>query len=124
MNDTLTFLLYLLIMALVTYLLRIIPLLFITKSFKSKFMRSIIYYTPYCVLAAMSIPAMLYVTPNLITGIVATVTAIAVALVTRNLIAVASLSAISILIMELLIVPLFSIYGFFAKGLRHLGVTK
>jgi branched-subunit amino acid transport protein len=107
MNDTLTFLLYLLVMALVTYLLRIIPLLFIRKSFKSKFMRSIIYYTPYCVLAAMSIPAMLYVTPNLITGIVATVTAIAVALVTRNLIAVASLSAISILIMELLIIPLF-----------------
>ena len=107
MNDTLRFLTYLAVMAVVTYLLRLIPLLFIRRNFKSRFVRSVIYYIPYCVLAAMSIPAMLYVTPNLITGIVATATAVTAALFTRNLITVASLSAVSILIMELLIVPLF-----------------
>ena len=73
---------------------------------KPRFIRSVLYYVPYCVLAAMSLPAMLYVAPNMITGIVATATAITTALFTKNLIAVASLSAISILIMELLIIPI------------------
>ena len=106
MNDALRFVLYVALMAAITYLLRLIPMLFIRKSIKNRFIRSILYYIPYCVLAAMAIPAMLYVTPNLITGAVALAAAVAAALLTRNLIAVASIAAISILIMELLIIPL------------------
>ena len=106
MTDTLRFLLYLAVMALITYLLRLLPMLFIRKGFENRFIKSVIYYIPYCVLAAMSIPAMFYVTPNLVSGIFATATAIITALITRNLIAVASFSAVSIRIMELLIVPL------------------
>lgn len=106
MNNTLQFIIYLAVMATITYLLRLLPMLFMRRSVKNRFIRSVLYYVPYCVLAAMSLPAMLYVAPNMITGIVATATAITTALFTKNLIAVASLSAISILIMELLIIPI------------------
>ena len=106
MNDTIRFLVYLAVMVLVTYLLRLIPMLFIRKNASNRFCRSVIYYIPYCVLAAMTFPAIFYIAPNLITGIVATVTALVTAWFSKNLLLVASLSAASILIMELLIIPL------------------
>lgn len=50
------------VMALVTYLIRMIPLTFFRKPIKSRFIRSFLAYVPYAVLTAMTIPDVLYST--------------------------------------------------------------
>ena len=100
------FLLYLAVMAGVTYLLRLLPMLFIRKPIKNRFIRSMLYYMPYSVLTVMTIPATLYITDNIITGLVATVVAIVLAYIGKSLVLVASGSVLSILVVELLIMLL------------------
>ena len=106
MSDFIRFVLYLAVMVVITYLLRLLPMLFIRRQIKNRFIRSILYYIPYSVLAAMAIPAMFYVTPNIITGIVATAVAIIASLANRSLITVATIAAAVILVMELVVIPL------------------
>ena len=53
------FLPYLLVMAIVTYLIRLFPPISIKHKIKNKFFNSFLYYIPYTVLAAMTIPAIL-----------------------------------------------------------------
>ncbi|MDE6672195.1 MAG: AzlD domain-containing protein [Ruminococcus sp.] len=67
--------LYVIVMAVVTYLIRMIPFVFFRKKIKSRFFRSFLYYIPYAVLSAMTIPAIFYSTGNIITAIAGTVTA-------------------------------------------------
>ena len=50
------FLPYLLVMAIVTYLIRAIPLVLVKHKIKNKFFNSFLYYIPYTVLAAINIP--------------------------------------------------------------------
>ena len=50
------------IMALVTYLVRVIPLLVFKKKIESKFVKSFLYYVPYAVLSCMTFPAIFYST--------------------------------------------------------------
>ena len=50
------------VMALVTYLIRMIPLTFFRKPIKSRFVKSFLYYVPFAVLTAMTIPDVLYST--------------------------------------------------------------
>ncbi|MDE6091695.1 MAG: AzlD domain-containing protein [Ruminococcus sp.] len=67
--------LYITVMAVVTYLIRMIPFAFFRKKIKSRFFRSFLYYIPYAVLSAMTIPAIFYSTGNMLTAVVGTVTA-------------------------------------------------
>ena len=53
------------IMAVVTYLIRMIPIVIFRKEIKNKFVKSFLFYVPYAVLAAMTIPEILYSTGNL-----------------------------------------------------------
>lgn len=53
---------YLLVMAAVTYLIRMLPLTVFRREIKSTFIKSFLYYVPYAVLAAMTIPDVLYAT--------------------------------------------------------------
>ena len=64
----------------VTYLLRLLPLLFIRKKIDNRFIRSFLYYVPYVVLSALSFPAIFLSTDNLITGVIATVVCVLLAL--------------------------------------------
>ncbi|MBR3017042.1 MAG: AzlD domain-containing protein [Clostridia bacterium] len=57
-----TFLPYLVVMAAVTYLIRMLPLTVFRREIKSVFVRSFLYYVPYAVLAAMTIPDIFYAT--------------------------------------------------------------
>ena len=50
---------YLLIMAGVTFLIRVLPLTLIRKQIKNKFIRSFLYYVPYVTLAVMTFPAII-----------------------------------------------------------------
>lgn len=81
--------LYIAVMAVVTYLIRMIPFAFFRKKIKSCFFRSFLYYIPYAVLSAMTIPAIFYSTGNIVTAIVGTVTAFVLSYFNLPLIVVA-----------------------------------
>lgn len=55
---------YVLAMAVTTYLLRAVPFVAIRGKIKSEFVRSLLYYIPYTVLSAMTFPAVFYATGN------------------------------------------------------------
>ena len=80
---------YIAVMAGVTYLIRVIPFAFFRKKIKSVFLRSFLYYVPYAVLSAMTIPAIFYSTGNILTAVVGTITALVLAYVQMPLIVVA-----------------------------------
>lgn len=101
--DPLHFVISLLIMAGVTYLLRLLPMLLIRRRIQNRFIRSFLYYIPYAVLAVMAIPAIFHATTYLISGIIAGIVAITLAYFRQSLIVVATGSALAVLITELII---------------------
>ena len=54
--------LYILVMAIVTYLIRMLPLALAKNEIRSPFIKSFLYYVPYACLAAMTFPAILKAT--------------------------------------------------------------
>lgn len=54
--------LYILVMAAVTYLIRVLPLSLAKKEITSPFLKSFLFYVPYACLAAMTFPAILSAT--------------------------------------------------------------
>lgn len=89
---------YIAVMAGVTYLIRMIPFTFFRKEIKSRFFRSFLYYLPYAVLSAMTIPAIFYSTGNMITAAVGTVIAVVLAYFNLPLIVVALSAAAAALV--------------------------
>lgn len=84
---------YIAVMAGVTYLIRMIPLTLFKKKIKSAFFRSFLYYIPYAVLSAMTIPAIFYSTGSVFTSVIGTIVAVALAYFEFPLIAVALLAS-------------------------------
>ena len=66
MND---FWIYLFILAGSTYLIRAIPFAVMQKKVTNKYVKSFLHYIPYAVLSAMTLPAALYATGNIISGV-------------------------------------------------------
>ena len=96
-------LIYIAVMAGVTYLIRMIPFTAFRKQIKSRFIKSILYYLPYAVLAAMTVPAIFYSTGNIKSAVVGTIVAVVVAFFEKPLIIVALAAAASGLITDLII---------------------
>ena len=59
---------YILVMAVVTYLIRMIPLALLKKEITNTWVKSFLYYVPYVTLAVMSYPAILEPTGSPIAG--------------------------------------------------------
>ena len=74
-----TFLPYLIVMAAVTYLIRMLPLTVFRKEIKSRFVRSFLHYVPYAVLGAMTFPDVLYATGSLWTALCGLIVAVVMA---------------------------------------------
>ncbi len=100
--DTLTFLLYLLVMAGVTYLVRMLPMVLCRKKIENKFVCSFLYYIPYAVLSAMTIPAIFTSTSFTLSAIIGFAVALVLAFFERNLLIVAGGACVSVLITELI----------------------
>ena len=94
---------YIAIMAGVTYLIRMIPFTFFTHKIRSRFFKSFLYYIPYAVLSAMTFPAIFYSTGSSITASVGTVAAVVLAYFGLPLIAVAGAASAAALISDLII---------------------
>ena len=95
--------LYILIMAAVSFLIRVLPLTLIRREIKNKTIRSFLYYVPYTVLAVMTVPAIFYATGSLYSAIAGAGIAILLALLGRGLLTVAAGASFAVLIAELII---------------------
>lgn len=94
---------YILVMAVTTYLIRMIPLVFFRKEIKNRFIRSFLAYVPCACLTAMTFPAILTSTNAIISGAVALTVALIAALCKRSLVTVAALSCVAVFVTEWII---------------------
>ena len=97
------FFLYLLIMAGTTYLVRAIPFALIKEKIKHPVVRSFLYYIPYAVLTAMTIPAIFYCTGSFLSALVGFVTACVLALLGQGLMTVSLLACLAVFLTELIL---------------------
>lgn len=94
---------YIIVMAVTTYLVRSIPLLFMRKPIGSRFLRSFLHYVPVACLTSMTFPAILYTTENIISGAVGLTVAVLLALKNKSLIVVAAAGCCGVFLTDLLI---------------------
>lgn len=94
---------YILVMALVTYLIRALPLTLIHKDIDNQFFKSFLYYIPYVTLAAMVFPDILSCTGNTVTALVGFAVALLLAYKEQSLTTVAIVSCIAVYVTQLLI---------------------
>ncbi len=94
---------YIAVMAGVTYLIRMVPFTLFRKKIKSPFFRGFLYYIPYAVLSAMTIPAIFYSTGNTATSVIGTVVAVVLAYFKLPLIVVAIAASAAAFILGLFI---------------------
>jgi len=91
--------LYILAMALTTYLIRVLPMTIFRKPIRSRFLRSFLYYVPYCCLTAMTFPS-ISSTASILSGAAALVVAVILAYRGKSLIVVALSSSAAVLVVE------------------------
>lgn len=103
MDKTLYAFLMVLAMAIVTYLIRLVPMILFKKKIKNRFINSLLYYIPYAVLSAMTFPFIIFSSGHVISAVVGTTVALVVAFMKRSLVTTALLASASVLIVELIL---------------------
>lgn len=98
-------LIYIACMAVVTYLMRVLPLTIFKKEIKNRTVRSFLYYVPYVTLAVMTFPSILTATQSPISAVAALIVAVALAFCGRGLLFVAVVSCIVVFVIELFVGP-------------------
>ena len=88
--------LYIIVMAGITYLIRMLPLVLFRRRIKSRFLNSFLYYIPYTVLAAMTFPAIFFCTDSVISASIGAAVALILAYFNQSLLVVAAVSAAAI----------------------------
>ena len=91
---------YILAMAVTTYLIRMLPLTIFRKPIRSRFVKSFLHYVPYACLTAMTFPAILYDTTYIISGIAALLVAVALAFWGKSLLTVSLASCGAVFVCE------------------------
>ena len=94
---------YIGIMFLVTFLIRVLPLTIIRKRITNITLRSFLYYVPYVTLAVMTFPAIIEATGSIWSGLAALVVGILLAYLNVSLFGVAVSCCAVVFILELLI---------------------
>ena len=92
-----------LLMALVTYLIRVAPLVLIRREITNRFVRSFLYYVPYVTLAVMTFPAIIESTEFAIAGVLAFAVAMVLAYFGKSLLFVAVSACVTVFVTELII---------------------
>ena len=91
------------IMALVSYLPRVLPLAIFRKKINNTFIKSVLNYMPYGILAAMIIPEVFYSTGNMISASVGFIVAVGLSYKKLGLLPVSVISTLFVFITELII---------------------
>ncbi len=93
---------YLLVMATVTYLVRMAPLAFFRREIRSVFLRSFLYYVQFAMLGAMTFPAIFFSTNSVLSAVVGTLVAVALAWREKGLLTVALSACGAVFVVEIL----------------------
>ena len=96
--------LYILVMFLVSYAIRVLPLTLIRNPIRNPFIQSFLYYVPYVTLAVMTFPAIVNATQSPTAGAVALVVGIAAAWCGASLFQVSVACCTVVLVLELFLV--------------------
>ena len=94
---------YIFLMALVTYLVRCLPLTLFRKEITNVYIKSFLQYIPYAVLGTMTLPAILYSTHSMASAIAGFVVAAALSYMERSLLTVAASACALVYVVELFI---------------------
>ena len=92
--------LYILVMAVTTYLIRALPLLFMKKPIKSRFLRSFLHYVPVACLTAMTFPSILTSTATILSGAAALIVAVILAYRGKSLLTVSLAASAAVMVTE------------------------
>jgi branched-subunit amino acid transport protein len=95
-------LIHIAVMAGVTYLIRMLPMVIFKKKIESRFIKSFLYYVPYAVLGAMTFPAIFTATASVYSAMAGTIVAILLSLKEKGLLTVALSACAAVYIVELL----------------------
>lgn len=91
---------YILLMAITVFLIRVLPLTLIRKPIKNRFIRSFLYYVPYVTLAVMTFPAIVDATSNPFAGLASLIIGILCAYKDFGLFKVTLICCLVVLILE------------------------
>lgn len=88
--------LYILVMAAVTYLIRLLPLTLIRRPIQNRFLKSFLYYVPYACLMAMTFPAVFDAADHPAAAVAGVAVASALALRKKGLVTVAVAASVTV----------------------------
>ena len=94
---------YIAVMAVVTYLIRMLPLTLLRKEIKNRTLRSFLYYVPYVTLTVMTFPAILTATGDIRTACAGIVCALILAWKKQSLPVVAFVSCVVVFIAQFIV---------------------
>ena len=94
---------YIITMALITYIIRAVPLTVFTKKIKNKYVLSFLYYVPYTCLTVMTIPAIFSSTNSIISASLGFLVAVILGFFKKGLVTVAVSATATVFVVELLI---------------------
>ncbi len=86
--------------ALVSYVIRVLPLTLLRRPLKSVFLRSFLYYVPYVTLAVMTFPAIVQATDQLTAGVAALLVGTLIAWKKGSMVTVAAACCGVVLLLE------------------------
>lgn len=89
------------LMAITTYLIRMIPLTLFRKQITNKRVQSFMYFVPYACLTSMTVPAIFFSTGSVVSAVIGLIVALIAALSGRSLPTVAALACVAVFIAEL-----------------------
>lgn len=95
--------LYIAVMALVTYLIRVVPLTVFHRRIENRYIRSFLYYVPYTCLTAMTFPAIFHATENMISALAGVAAAAVFAFQNKSLVTVAAAACLAVFATEQLL---------------------
>ena len=106
--KTTQFWIYLLLLAGSTYLIRAIPFALARKKIDNVFIKSFLYYIPYAVLTAMTLPAIFYATRSIASAAIGLIVALIFAYKEKSLPTVAIAACLAVFLSELIILLFYS----------------
>ncbi|MBR4868711.1 MAG: AzlD domain-containing protein [Clostridia bacterium] len=95
---------YIGVMAVVSYFIRVTPLLVMRREIKNTFIKSFLYYVPYVTLSLMTFPAIMDATQSPYAGLAALLIGVIMAYCKRSLLQVAVTCCAVVFILELFLV--------------------
>ena len=93
---------YIIVTALVSYAIRVLPLTLIRRPIKNKFIQSFLYYVPYVTLSVMTFPAIMNTTGSTVIGLLALLAGIVSSWIGLGLFPVSIICCLTVFIAEII----------------------